>query len=201
MSFEISERLATICCYSLLVICVTFLQELAQKISGLPKGNYSRSARYVLCASVQVPGVCCPVEASCIGVRCLLRVNPSKIIFLPHCPRRTMSACCRIWSRCRCRSARSIYESGEHAALCLFPHHLHRVAALRHGGRRLGGNRRGRQRGHGRHRAVHGRRNHASRAVVQSAGYGYRLKASCAEAGIRAAAGRCSTCCCAIPRR
>ena len=40
-----------------------------------------------------------------------------------------------------------------------------------------------------------------SRAVVQSAGHGYRLRRRCAEEGVRVAAARCSTCCCASRRR
>ena len=46
-------------------------------------------------------------------------------------------------------------------AIRLFPDHSHRFPALRHGGRRIGRNRGRRQRGHARHFAVHGRRDHA----------------------------------------
>ena len=51
-----------------------------------------------------------------------------------------------------------LYESGAHAEPCVLPHHGHRLAAVRDGERRVGRDRGGRQRGHRRHLAVHGRR-------------------------------------------
>ena len=54
-----------------------------------------------------------------------------------------------------------LYESGIAAALRLFPDDVHRVAALRDGGRRLRRDRDRGQRRHPRHFAVHGRRHHA----------------------------------------
>src|SRR5487761_2440261 len=49
---------------------------------------------------------------------------------------------------------------GPHADPCGLPHHGHRFAAVRDGGRRVGRDRGGRPRGAGRHFAVHGRRIH-----------------------------------------
>ena len=58
----------------------------------------------------------------------------------------------------------------------LFPHHRHRVAALRHGVRRVGRNRGRGQRRRRRHFAVHGRRYHAQ--LGRGADRGPRLPAA-----------------------
>ena len=79
----------------------------------------------------------------------------------PRCPSRDGSAGCRNSRRWTLPLGQVLYESGDTLSHVYFPDHGHRLAALRDGKRRLGRDRRGRQRGHGRHLAVHGRRIHA----------------------------------------
>ena len=74
---------------------------------------------------------------------------------------------------------------GQHAQPRVLSDHRHRLAAVCDGERRLGRDRRRRQRGHRRHLAVHGRRSTPSRAVVQSAGQGFRLKAQIDEGRVQ----------------
>ena len=95
----------------------------------------------------------------------------------------------RTWSGWRCRSARCCTSPGGTAAARLLPDHRDRLAALRDGVGRVGGNRRRRQRRHGRHLAVHGRQHHAE--FGRGADRGPRLPAGAprAEGGVRPRAG------------
>ena len=70
--------------------------------------------------------------------------------------------------------------------LRVLSHHQHRFAALRHGRRGLGGNRGHRQRRPGRHRAVHGRGNHAQPGGGAKRRLRLPAQGSGAEEGIRA---------------
>ena len=113
-------------------------------------------------------------------------------------PAPSWSAGCQSLNRSTCRSARCSTNPAP-AEPRLFPDHGHRLAALRDGERRLGGDRRGRQRGDGRHLALHGRRNHAQPRGGAERRPGFRLAARRSRKSSTAPA-RCCTCCCATPR-
>src|SRR5580765_7691249 len=68
----------------------------------------------------------------------------------------------------------------------LFPDNQHRLAALRHGKRRLGGNRDLRQRGISRHLLVHGRRKHAEPGSGAKRRQRLSAQGECSKKGIRA---------------
>ena len=98
--------------------------------------------------------------------------------FSPHCRRRTTSACCRIWNRfAAARQGR--LRIRRPAGIRVFPDQQHRVPALRDGRRSVGGDRRRRQRGHGRHCPVHGRRNHAEPRGGAKRGPRIPVRAAC----------------------
>ena len=93
----------------------------------------------------------------------------------------------------------SALRVGQHFESRLLSDLLHRLAVIRDGKRRLGRDRRRRQRGNRRYLAVYGRRVHA-----QPCGGAKRrpgLSAESAGPERRVQSRRSRTCCCAIPRR
>ena len=95
----------------------------------------------------------------------------------------------------------AVYESGGEQRYVYFPTTSIVSLLYVHGGRRIRGNRRRRQRRHGRHLAVHGRRDHAEPRGGAKRRPRLPAEGRSAEEGVRIAAARCSTCCCAIRRR
>ena len=133
---------------------------------------------------------------------CSRRTIQRRTIFSPRCRQRTTSACLPHLELVALPLGLALYESGGAQDYVYLPTDQHRVAALRHERRRLGGDRGGGQRGHGGHRAVHGRRDHARAARwCRAPGTPTGSRRALLKSRVRPRRARCSTCCCATRRR